>query len=138
MNHQVLKIYTDGGARGNPGPAAAGIVIFDKQGKLIGKYSKFLGKATNNQAEYQAVIFALEKAKELKGEVLKLFIDSDIIVNQLNQKYKIKNQGLASFFVKIWNAAQNFKSISYTYIPREQNKLADREVNLCLDEYMRT
>ncbi|PIS43050.1 MAG: ribonuclease H [Candidatus Kerfeldbacteria bacterium CG08_land_8_20_14_0_20_40_16] len=131
----LLKIYTDGGARGNPGPAAAGVVIFNEQGKLIGKYSKFLGETTNNQAEYQAVIFALEKARQLKGTTLKLHLDSEIVVQQLNRKYKIKDSGLAALFVKIWNTGQSFKSIEYNYIPREKNKLADSQVNLCLDQY---
>lgn len=135
MTDKQLKIFTDGGARGNPGPAAAGVVIFNNQKKLIGKYSKFLGQATNNQAEYEAVIFAIEKADQLKGKELKLFLDSEIVVNQLKQNYKIKDQKLASLFVKIWNAGQHFQSIKYFYIPREQNKLADREVNSCLDKY---
>lgn len=130
-----LKIYTDGGARGNPGPAAAGVVIFEANDKLVGKYSKFLGTATNNQAEYQAVIYGLEKARQLKAEKLKLFLDSEIVVQQLNRKYKVKNSDLASLFVKIWNASQNFKFIEYNYIPREENKLADSQVNLCLDEH---
>jgi len=130
----MLKIYTDGGARGNPGPAAAGVAIFDEKGKLVGKYSKFLGKATNNQAEYQAVIYALEKACELKAKKLKLFLDSEIVVQQLNRKYKVKNSDLASLFVRIWNASQNFESIEYNHIPREENKLADSQVNFCLDQ----
>jgi len=86
-----LKIYTDGGARGNPGPAAFGVVIEDKDGKIVGKFSKYLGETTNNQAEYQAIHFALEKAKEMGASEVELFSDSELIVNQLNQDYKIKN-----------------------------------------------
>lgn len=125
-----LKIFTDAGARGNPGPAAIGVVI-EKTNEIL-KFSKFIGRATNNQAEYQAVIFALEKAKELKAEEIDLYLDSQLIANQLNRKYKIKNKDLSALFIKTWNLGLNFKRITYTYIPREKNKEADRLVNQAL------
>jgi len=131
-----LVIYTDGGARGNPGPAASGVVIFNDQKKMIGEYSKFLGETTNNQAEYRAVLLALEKALELEGTEIVLYSDSELIVNQLNRKYKVKNKELSTIFVKIWNIAQKFDSVSYHHVPREKNKLADAQVNECLDQYL--
>lgn len=131
-----LIIYTDGGARGNPGPAAIAIVIYDQNKKLIGKYSKYLGKATNNQAEYQAVIYALEKAKQLKAEEIDFYLDSKLLVEQLNRRAKIKNFKLGRSFIKIWNLSQNFKKINFYYLPREKNKEADKLVNLELDKHL--
>lgn len=140
MNNQSTKnliIYTDGGARGNPGPAASGVVIFDENNKLLGEYSEYLGETTNNQAEYQAIILALKKARELGGNRIKINSDSELIVNQLNRKYKVKDAGLSKLFVQVWNLVQGFSSVEYQHIPREKNKLADAQVNKCLDENQR-
>ncbi len=131
--YKKLIVYTDGGARGNPGPAAVGVVVCDESGRLIRKYSKFIGRATNNQAEYQAIIFALERIKQLKAKLLDFYLDSEFIVQQLNRKFKIRDKDLASLFVKIWNLSQGFKKINFSYIPREKNKEADRLVNQVLD-----
>lgn len=128
-----LKIFTDGGARGNPGPAAFGVVIKDEKDKPSGKYSKYLGETTNNQAEYQAVFFALKKAKELGADEVELYSDSELLVNQLNLDYKIKNQDLGKWFLKIWNLRQELKKVSFIHIPREENKEADRLVNQEID-----
>lgn len=128
-----LKIYTDGGARGNPGPAAFGVVVEDLDGKMVGKFSKYLGETTNNQAEYQAVHFALEKAKEMRASEVEIFSDSELIVKQLNQDYKIKNEDLGKWFLKIWNLRQEIGKVSFTHIRREKNKKADKLVNEELD-----
>lgn len=135
MNKQEKKliIFTDGGARGNPGPAASGVVIFDEHKKILGEYSEYLGETTNNQAEYRAIILALNKASDLKGTKIQIYSDSELIVNQLNRKYKVKDAGLSTLFVQVWNLAQKFDSIEYHHIPREKNKLADAQVNICLD-----
>ena len=133
MPYQKLEIYTDGGARGNPGPAGIGVVIWDGN-KLVGTYSKYIGNATNNQAEYQAVIFALEQAKRLKAEELEFYVDSEVVASQLNRKYKIKNQDLGSLFVKAWNMMIGFKSVGFNHIPREKNREADKLVNKAIDE----
>jgi len=130
-----LVIYTDGGAHGNPGPAAVGVVICSEKNEVIKKYSKFIGRATNNQAEYQAVIYALERAKQLKAERLDFYLDSEFIVQQLSRKFKIRDKNLALLFVKIWNLSQDFKSINFFYIPREKNKEADKLVNQTLHHY---
>ncbi|MBL7047787.1 MAG: ribonuclease HI family protein [Candidatus Marinimicrobia bacterium] len=136
IREKNLVIYTDGGARGNPGPAASGVVIFDDQEKILGEYSEFLGEATNNQAEYRAIVLALEKAIELEGEKIILYSDSELVIKQLNHKYKVKDSKLSALFVEIWNLAQNFNSIEYQHVPREKNKLADAQVNKCLDQHL--
>lgn len=129
-----LILYTDGGSRGNPGPSGAGVVVCNKDGRLIKEYAKFLGLATNNQAEYQALILGLEKAKSLGAAQVDCYLDSKLIVEQLNKNYKIKNPGLGSLFIKVWNLSQNFKSVNFYYIPREKNKPADTLVNKAISK----
>ena len=134
--HKKLKIYCDGGSRGNPGAAAIGVVIKDAQDKLVKTYSEFLGDdMTNNQAEYSAVIFALGKVKLFgaKGGEIEFYLDSELAVNQLGQKFKIKDKNLGSLFIKVWNLTLDFKSVKYFHVSREQNKQADRLVNEALD-----
>lgn len=130
--NKKLVIYTDGGARGNPGPAGIGVFIKD-----VGEYKEYIGETTNNQAEYRAVILALEKAKELGAEELEFFLDSELVVKQLNREYKVKNPDLAPLFLQIWNLNQGFKKVTFTHIRREQNKEADALVNKAIDEYIR-
>ena len=116
IKHHKLVIYTDGGARGNPGPAGCGAVIFDENGKsILATHKKYLGEQTNNFAEYSAVVLALEEAKKFGAEELQLFLDSELVVKQLNGEYKIKNQDLGKLFIKIHNLKQNFKK---SYFPR--------------------
>lgn len=131
-----LILYTDGGARGNPGPAAIGVIVYDSKKNVIKKISKYIGWATNNQAEYQALITGLIEAKKIKAEDVECFSDSKLVVQQVNRKYKIKNKKLAQLFIKIWNLSQSFKKIKFSYIPREKNREADRLVNLALDKYL--
>lgn len=133
-----LSIYTDGGARGNPGPAACGVVIKNEKGVLILEASKYIGNATNNQAEYEALVLALEKAKEIfklgsGAKNIECFLDSELVVKQLNREYKIKNEGLKPLFMKVSNLIPDFSSVKFIHIRREKNKLADRLVNLELD-----
>ena len=135
-----LIVYTDGGSRGNPGPAAIGIVICDKYGNVIKKYSKAIDETTNNEAEYQAVIFALQKIKFLFGKKkakeleIEIKTDSELVSKQLNHQYKIKEKNLIPFFIKVWNLEMDFKKVFFTHIPREENKEADRLVNQELDK----
>ena len=132
MKYQKLEIYTDGGARGNPGPAGIGVVIWHGK-QLVGTYSKYIGHATNNQAEYQAVIYALEQAKRLKAEELDFYLDSELVVNQLNRKFKIKDKDLGTLFVKVWNLLVSFKSVNFNQVARAKNKEADKMVNQAID-----
>jgi ribonuclease HI len=129
----VLQIFCDGGARGNPGPAAVGVVIKNEKGDVLFSAGKYIGETTNNQAEYQAVIFALEKAKELGGRELEFSLDSELVVRQLNGEYKVKNPELAQQYLKIWNRRQKFRRVEFRHVYREENKMADRLVNEALD-----
>jgi ribonuclease HI len=130
---KIIKIYTDGGARGNPGPAGIGIVFYGEKNHPIEKYSQAIGNQTNNQAEYEAVIFALKKAKKLKFKNVECFSDSELIVNQLSHKYKIKDEKLQPLFIQVWNLMIDFNKISFYHIPREENKEADKLVNQVLN-----
>ncbi|MCX6792424.1 MAG: ribonuclease HI family protein [Candidatus Falkowbacteria bacterium] len=126
-------IYSDGGARGNPGPAAIGAVIKDEANNLVQEISKTIGETTNNQAEYQAILAGLEAVKNLGGEEVDCFLDSELVVKQLRHEYKVKNKDLAPLFVKVHNLSLQFKKISFTHVRREQNKEADCLVNKALD-----
>lgn len=126
-------IYSDGGSRGNPGPGALGVAIFDEMGKILKEYSHYLGEVTNNQAEYEGVIFALQKAKQLKIKEIELRIDSELIGRQLLGKYKIKDPDLQPLFIKAWNLRLDYDKVDIKIIPREQNKAADALVNRELD-----
>jgi ribonuclease HI len=134
MSERKINLYTDGGARGNPGPAAAGVVIKTDTGDLIESFGKFLGETTNNQAEYRALIFGLERAKAIGAAVVAVFMDSELVVNQLRGEFKVKDKDLAPLFVKVWNLSLSFKKITYQHIRRAENKLADAEVNKVLDQ----
>jgi ribonuclease HI len=130
-----VKIFSDGGARGNPGPSGIGAVIFDEKGQnILGEYKKYIGETTNNQAEYQAVVLGLEKAFELKATEIDFFLDSELVCKQINGEYKIKNADFQPHFIKIYNLKQKFKKTSFTHIRREKNKVADRLVNEAIDE----
>lgn len=128
-----IVVNTDGGSRGNPGPAAIGVVVGGKE------YGEYIGHATNNQAEYQAVIFALKKLKQILGKKktketeVQMKIDSELVVKQLNGKYKILEKELQPFFLDIWNLRLDFKNVTFEHVPREENKKADSLVNKILD-----
>lgn len=136
---EKIIVYTDGGARGNPGPAAIGFVIKDASGKTVKSHGEAIGETTNNEAEYRAVISALQKAKALFGKSktkeheVEVRMDSELIARQLNGEYKIKEERLFPFFIKIWNLKMDFGSVSFQHVPREKNKEADRLVNEALD-----
>ncbi|HLC89383.1 MAG TPA: ribonuclease HI family protein, partial [Patescibacteria group bacterium] len=98
-------------------------------------FKKYIGETTNNQAEYQAVILGLEKAKEIGAEEIDVFLDSELVQQQLTGQYKVKNQELAPLFVKVWNLSQSFKKVKYIHIYRADNKLADKLVNEAIDEH---
>ncbi len=129
-----LTTYTDGGARGNPGPAAIGVVIKDMSGKLLASYGEYLGEQTNNFAEYSALISALKKAKELGASEVECILDSELIVKQMRGEYKVREKTLQKLFVLAYNAATQFKKVSYKHTAREGNKEADQLVNDTLDK----
>lgn len=134
MSYNKVVIYTDGGARGNPGPAGIGAVIYNHDGlDIIETISKYIGVATNNHAEYMALIAALEKAHQLKAHEVDCYLDSELLVKQLKREYRVKEPNLASLFTKVWNLAINFKKINFYHVRREKNKEADKLVNQALD-----
>jgi ribonuclease HI len=132
-----VRIYTDGGSRGNPGPAAAGAVIFNfedgVEGEVLAEVMKFLGEDTNNQAEYTAIVIALEKAVELGVKRVDLRLDSELATKQLNGEYKVKDQKIAKRFLEVKNLMHSFERVTFTHVRREHNKDADALVNKCLD-----
>ena len=135
---EKIIVYTDGASRGNPGLSSIGIVFLNSKGNVIKKYSETIGQATNNEAEYQAVIFALKKAKALfgksKAKNLSVTIksDSELLVSQLTGKYKIKEKNIQKLFIQAWNLKTEFGSIDFVSIPREENTQADALANQAL------
>ena len=135
MDSNKIIIFTDGGARGNPGPAAIGILIGDKG------YREYIGETTNNVAEYKAVIFALRKVIQISGKdraeesILEINVDSELLYKQMRGEYKVKDAGLQPLFLEIWNLKQDFKEVNFNLVPREKNTKADKLVNEELDSH---
>ncbi len=137
---QILTLHTDGGARGNPGPAAAGFIFHDPANTTLFSSAKYLGTTTNNQAEYQALLLALRYLQENIStfppvQELRTFLDSELIVNQLNGHYKIKHPDIQPLALQIFSLIQLLPfPVTFTHVPREQNKDADLLVNQELDK----
>ncbi|MBU2575833.1 ribonuclease HI family protein [Patescibacteria group bacterium] len=129
-----LIIHTDGGSRGNPGPAGIGVVLLNSSGKKVKEVSEYIGKATNNQAEYTALVRGLEEAQKLGADDVQIVMDSELIVKQLKQEYKVKNKDLASLFVNAWNLLNQFSKWSVKHVKRNKNKRADELVNQAIDK----
>ncbi|MCK5415990.1 ribonuclease HI family protein [Candidatus Parcubacteria bacterium] len=129
-----LIVYTDGGSRGNPGPSGIGAVIKNVKGKILCEISEYIGETTNNQAEYKALLAAIKKAKEFNPDEIDFFLDSELVVKQLNREYKVKNKNLQPLFVEIYNNSLNFKKITYNHVRREFNKEADKLANDAMDK----
>ncbi|MEK7213294.1 MAG: ribonuclease HI family protein [Patescibacteria group bacterium] len=130
-----LTIYTDGGARGNPGPAAAGVVIKNEAGKILAAYGEYLGKQTNNFAEYSALISGLKKARELGAREVDCILDSELVTKQMKREYKVKEPTLQKLYIQAYNAAAAFKKVNFIHTRREGNKESDRMVNEVLDKH---
>jgi ribonuclease HI len=129
-----IIVYTDGGSRGNPGPAALGVAILDADGELIAKHGRYLGEQTNNYAEYSAVIFALKEAKKMGAKHVTCYMDSELVVRQLAGAYRVKNAGLLPLFEEVKKLACDFEKITFSHVRREKNKIADSMVNVALDK----
>jgi ribonuclease HI len=125
-------MYTDGGSRGNPGKAAIGVVIYNEKDKVIEKISKYIGTATNNVAEYSALLVGVLALKKLKCTEVEMFLDSLLIVNQLNGKYRVKDSKMKKLYLKVM---ENLEDIDWTvaHVKRNKNKVADKLVNDALD-----
>lgn len=131
--HDELTIFTDGGSRGNPGPAASGVVIKTTDGKVIEAFGRYLGDTTNNQAEYKAVLFALQEAKKYNPRRIQFFMDSQLAVRQLNGDYRMKNEFLRPIYDQILKLADQYET-SFEHVYREKNKEADAQVNIAIDK----
>lgn len=126
-------VYADGASRGNPGPASIGAAVFDERGQEVARVSRRLGRATNNEAEYQAAIAGLEAALGLGGGDVELRMDSQLVVRQLEFRYKVRNPRLRPYFNRLLELKRQFNVFSVRHVPREQNSRADELANLALD-----
>jgi ribonuclease HI len=133
MNKKKLIIYCDGGSRGNPGPAGLGAVIYDENKNKLFEISEFLGVTTNNQAEYKGVLQAIKKAKELKAKDLSFYLDSELIVKQMNGQYRVKNKDLLPIYMEIRKYILDFQKVEFNHVRREYNKEADALANMAMD-----
>jgi len=128
-----VTMFTDGGARGNPGPAAIGVVIKNHKGDVIQRTGKYIGESTNNDAEYKALLDGVTSLKEMGATKVKCFLDSELVVKQMNGLYKVKNQNIKTLWSKIKIIEKSFEEISYHHVKREKNMEADSIVNEVLD-----
>ena len=133
MKHQEVIVYTDGGARGNPGPAGLGFVIEDISGNTIYEAGEYIGETTNNVAEYSALIKALQQAKKLEAKIVHVRMDSQLIVRQMNKQYKIKHPNLQPLAAQVFSLINEFEFIDFNHVRREFNTKADNQVNQAID-----
>ena len=138
---EKIILNTDGGSRGNPGVAGIGAAITDSSGQILKTACKFIGESTNNEAEYEAVIFGLETVKKTLGKdkikniELEVRLDSELVQKQLTGQYQIKEERLWKYFMLIWNLrVSEFKNIKFVHVMREENKLADKLANEAMDQ----
>lgn len=133
LNLKEVKLYTDGGSRGNPGPSAIGFVVHGMDDAVIDKQSKYIGITTNNQAEYQGLKEGLELCHTMNVPKVHIYMDSLLVINQMKGIYKVKNRDLWPIYEATKELISDFKSVSFTHVPRQLNKIADEMVNECLD-----
>lgn len=131
-----VKVFADGGSRGNPGPSASGYVILDMEDTVLADVGVYLGVTTNNQAEYTALKLALEDCKKRQVKEVEVYMDSLLVVNQMRGIFKIKNRELWPIHQSIVELLKHFKHVSFDHVPRELNKLADAAVNRAMDEHL--
>lgn len=126
-------IHTDGGARGNPGPGAIGVVVKDSKGNVIKEIGKYIGRSTNNEAEYKAVIEGLSSCRGSEISEIEFYIDSLLVASQLSGKFKTKEPRMKALCDKAKSLEREFKSVQYKHVPRSKNYQADKIVNEVLD-----
>lgn len=131
--HARLKLYADGGSRGNPGPSAGGFVLLDMNDQILHESGKYLGITTNNQAEYHSLKGGLEAALKMGAKEVQVYMDSQLVVNQMKGSYKVKNRDLWPIYEAIKELTTKFSKVTFAHVPRELNKLADAMVNKTLD-----
>ena len=128
-----LILYIDGGARGNPGPAGIGVVILDESGKSIKEFGRYIGEATNNIAEYNALLYGLEEALILRADEIVINMDSELVAKQLSGDYRVKDSNIKPIFERAVNILKSFKKFEIKHVKRELNKEADRLVNKAIN-----
>jgi ribonuclease HI len=128
------KVYSDGASRGNPGPAGAGAAILDEQGQVVELLKRYLGRQTNNVAEYQAAILGLTRARELGVREVELVADSQLLIRQLGGQYQVKHPGIRPLYEECVRLLKAFEKVRLVHVPREQNTLADEMSNRAIDE----
>ena len=128
------RLFTDGGSRGNPGPAAAAYVLEADDGTVLAAHGEAIGVATNNVAEYRALVLGLEQARDLGVDELEVVADSELVVKQMRGEYKVKNAALRELSLRAADLARAIDKVRYTAVRREHNELADQLVNIALDE----
>jgi ribonuclease HI len=133
----VASLYTDGASRGNPGPSGVGVLLLDERGRPLLELNRFLGNATNNEAEYQALIAGLEAAERLELSQLRIFLDSELVVKQLHGEYRVRNPRLQPLFDEVASRLQRLSSYAIMHVPRERNREADRLANEAVDRGLR-
>lgn len=133
LKSRRLYLYTDGGSRGNPGPSGIGVVILDSNKKKIKEVFKYIGEATNNVAEYTALVSGLEEARALKATDVVIYMDSELLAKQLNGEYKVKDANMKALFGESLELLKNFDSFEVKHIERAKNKEADKLVNKAIN-----
>ena len=128
-----LEIFTDGAARGNPGPAAIGVVVLDEEKKLLEEYKEYLGHATNNIAEYRGLLAGLKVAKKYLPCSVRFCLDSELVVRQMKGEWRVRDANLSNLFSQANDMLSSFEKVEFNYVPREQNKAADKLANQALD-----
>jgi ribonuclease HI len=128
-----LKFFTDGGSRGNPGPSASGVVILTMNDEILEQFGVFLGDTTNNQAEWKAVKFALEAVAKYEPKRVHAYMDSQLVCRQLTGQYRVKNPDLQPIYRDVVQLARQYDT-SFEHVYREYNKLADKQVNIAIDQ----
>ena len=131
---EKVKMYADGGSRGNPGPSASGFVILDMADKILVDKGVYLGVTTNNQAEYTALKLGLEEAEKLGVHEVDVYMDSLLVINQMKGTFKVRNRDLWPIHDAIRDITKHFRKVNFTHVPRELNKLADAAVTRALDD----
>lgn len=133
MSAERLVIYTDGAARGNPGPAGAGVRIEGPDGAALAEIAEYLGETTNNVAEYRALLLGLERARVLGASQIEVRSDSELLVRQMTGAYRVRNEGLRPLVARAHALADAFASVAYVHVRRESNRAADRLANLAIE-----
>jgi ribonuclease HI len=134
---RVVRVYSDGAARGNPGPAGAGAVLTDGSGKVLARLGRYLGRQTNNVAEYQGLLLGLQHAKELGYREVEVRADSQLLIRQLKGEYAVRHAGLKPLHAEALRLLRGFEKVDLKHVPREENALADEMSNRAIDEEMR-